>query len=198
MSTHHHGPPEEVRALDAYIKLVRAFNSLANRLAPTLTGSGLTEGQFGVLEALFHLGSLHQCDLARKHLQRGGNITMIVDNLEKAGLVRRERSVVDRRYVQVHLTAEGRRLIKKLFPHHARTIASELGVLTAAEQEELARLCRKLGLGVSAGHAATRATGGNHELHREAAPEMQRETAQASSLLAVLEPGPLAVSGENH
>ena len=150
MPTHHQGPPEEVLALDAYIKLVRASNSLASRLAPRLAGSGLTEGQFGVLEALLHLGPLHQCDLARKHLQSGGNITMIVDNLEKAALVRRERSVEDRRYVRVHLTAEGRKLIKKLFPLHARGIAEELGVLTAAEQEELARLCRKLGRGEAA------------------------------------------------
>ena len=44
MPNHHQGPSEEIRALDAYIKLVRAFNSLANRLAPALAGSGLTEG----------------------------------------------------------------------------------------------------------------------------------------------------------
>ena len=150
MPTRHRGSPEEIRALDAYIKLVRAFNSLANRLAPTLAGSGLTEGQFGVLEALLHLGSLHQCDLARKHLQSGGNITMIVDNLEKASLVRRERSATDRRYVRVHLTPGGRKLITKLFPRHARTITEELAVLNASEQAELARLCRKLGLGMNA------------------------------------------------
>ncbi len=136
--------------MDAYVKLVRASNSLANRLAPTLTDSGLTEGQFGVLEALFHLGPLHQCELARKHLQSGGNITMIVDNLEKAALVRRERSATDRRYVRVSLTVEGRRLIKKLFPRHVQTIVGQMGVLTASEQEELARLCRKLGLGANA------------------------------------------------
>ena len=147
MPTHHQGPPEEVRALDAFIKLVRAYNSLASRLSPLLAGSGLTEGQFGVLETLFHLGPLYQCDLARKHLQSGGNITMIVDNLEKAALVRRERSLEDRRYVRVHLTVEGRKLIKKLFPRHAHGITEKLSVLTAGEQEELARLCRKLGLG---------------------------------------------------
>ncbi len=147
MSTRHQGSPEEVRALDAFIKLARAFNSVSARLAPTLAGSGLTEGQFGVLETLLHLGPLHQCDLARKHLQSGGNITMIVDNLEKAALVRRERSATDRRYVRVNLTPEGRDLIERLFPCHARVIAAQFAVLTPGEQEELARLCRKLGLG---------------------------------------------------
>ena len=148
MPTHHQGPPEEVRALDAFIKLIRASGSLASHVNRPVVAGGLTLGQFGVLETLFHLGPLHQCDLARKQLQSGGNITMIVDNLEKAGLVRRERLAEDRRYVRVHLTEAGRRRITDIFPAHVRCIVARLAVLSAAEQEELGRLCRKLGLGV--------------------------------------------------
>ena len=148
MPTHFQGTPAEVRALDAYIKLVRAAGSVTSAALDRtgLAGAGLTEGQFGVLEALHHLGPLHQCDLARKHLLSGGNMTMIVDNLEKRGLVRRERSKEDRRFVQVLLTPSGRRLIRKVFPRHAATLAEMLGALSASEQEQLGRLCRKLGL----------------------------------------------------
>ena len=147
MPTHHQGPPNEVRALDTFIKLVRAAGSIIARTSRPLSANGLTIGQFGVLETLLHLGPLHQCDLARKHLQSGGNITMIVDNLVKAGLVRRERLPEDRRYVQVHLTDAGRKRIEAIFPRQARHITEQMNVLTEAEQEELARLCRKLGLG---------------------------------------------------
>ncbi len=147
MPTHHQGPPHEVRALDSFVKLVRAAGSVIARTSRPLSTSGLTVGQFGVLETLLHLGPLHQCELARKHLQSGGNITMIVDNLEKAGLVRRERLPEDRRYVQVHLTDAGRVRIEEIFPRQALAITEQMSVLTAAEQEELARLCRKLGLG---------------------------------------------------
>lgn len=147
MPTHHQGPIEEVRALDAFIKLVRAAGTMVTRTNRPLASQGLTVGQFGVLETLLHLGPLHQCELARKHLQSGGNITMIVDNLERAGLVRRERLAEDRRYVRVHLTEAGRERIEALFPAHVRTVVEQMGVLTAEEQEELGRLCRKLGLG---------------------------------------------------
>ena len=103
-----------------------------------------------MLETLFHLGPLHQCDLARKHLQSGGNITMIVDNLERAGLVRRERLPQDRRYVRVHLTRPGRERIAEILPRHIGNITRQMSVLTPAEQEELGRLCRKLGMAAAA------------------------------------------------
>ena len=51
----------------------------------------LTISQFGVLEALYHKGPLCQRDIAAKILKSTGNITMVIDNLEKRELVRRER-----------------------------------------------------------------------------------------------------------
>lgn len=149
MSTHYQGSPHEVRALDAFIKLVRASGSVVTRTSRHLADAGLTVGQFGILETLLHLGPLHQCELARKHLQSGGNVTMIVDNLEKAGLVRRERLAADRRYVRVHLTEAGRGRIEAVFPLHAENVTRQLGALTPAEQEQLGALCRKLGLAIA-------------------------------------------------
>ena len=146
MGTRHKGTEEEVRALDAYIKLMRAAESVAARLAPHLSSAGLTPSQFGALEALYHLGPLCQRDLGRKILKSGGNITMVVDNLEKRGLAERERTIEDRRYVSVHLTREGRKLIGELFPRHARAIREEMGVLSLAELEKLGRLCKRVGL----------------------------------------------------
>ena len=145
MGTHYKGNREEVRALDTFIKLVRATNSVTTRVDRVLQSNGLTVGQFGVLEALLHLGALHQCELAQKLLNTGGNVTMIIDNLEKRNLVRRERSVEDRRFIRVHLTEEGQELIGNIFPEHARAITEEVSILSAKEQEELGRLCRKLG-----------------------------------------------------
>jgi MarR family transcriptional regulator, 2-MHQ and catechol-resistance regulon repressor len=145
MGTHYQGPPEEVRALGAYVKLMRAADSVSARLAGPLGEWGLTETQFGALEALYHVGPMNQRDLGRKLLRSGGNVTMVVDNLEKRGLVRRERDADDRRFVTVHLTDAGRRLIARVFPRHAANVTAEFGVLTPAEQDELGRLCRKLG-----------------------------------------------------
>ena len=145
MGTHYRGMKDEVRALNAFIKLVRAADSVGARLKDSPAEAGLTDGQFGVLEALYHLGPLHQRELGTKLLRSGGNVTMVVDNLEKRGLVRRERGVEDRRFVTVHLTDAGRRLIARIFPRHAARVTEEMSVLTPAEQDELGRLCRKLG-----------------------------------------------------
>lgn len=146
MSTRHKGTEDEVRALDAYIKLVRAAESVGARLAPHLARAGLTVSQFGALEALYHLGPLCQRDLGKKILKSGGNITMVVDNLEKRGLVERERALDDRRYITIHLTKDGQKLIGKLFPRHAGMIREEMSVLSAAELDKLGRLCKRIGL----------------------------------------------------
>jgi MarR family transcriptional regulator, 2-MHQ and catechol-resistance regulon repressor len=146
MSTKYRGNEKEVRALDAYIKLVRATEAVTARTSQNYTAAGLTVSQFGVLEALLHGGSLCQRDLAKKILKSTGNITLVIDNLEKRQLVQRERGVEDRRFITVHLTEAGRELIGSIFPQQVAGILGEMAVLTDAEQEELARLCRKLGL----------------------------------------------------
>jgi MarR family transcriptional regulator, 2-MHQ and catechol-resistance regulon repressor len=146
MPTHYRGSDDEVRALNAYIKLIRGAESVTSRLAPGLEAAGLTTSQFGALEALFHRGPMCQRELGRKLLKSGGNVTLVVDNLEKRGLVRRERERRDRRFVTVHLTEEGQQLIAEYFPRHAAAIVEQMAVLTPSEQHELGRLCRKLGL----------------------------------------------------
>ena len=145
MGTHYKGTENEVRALDAYIKLMRGAESLTSRLNLLAAAAGLTLSQFGALEALFHLGPLCQRELGEKLLKSSGNITMVVDNLEKRRLVKRRRGGEDRRFVTVHLTEQGRRLITSIFPRHVSAIVGEMRSLTKREQEELGRLCRKLG-----------------------------------------------------
>ena len=145
MGTRHQGSKSEVRALDTWIKLMRATESLNVRLGRLIKQAGLTISQFGALEALYHLGPLCQSELGEKILKSSGNITMVVDNLEKQKLVKRERQGEDRRFVTVRLTDAGDRLIRDVFPKHVKTMVSEMGALTASEQEALGRLCKKLG-----------------------------------------------------
>jgi MarR family transcriptional regulator, 2-MHQ and catechol-resistance regulon repressor len=148
MPTHYPGTRRETRALDCYIKLSRASGTLDARLARGLQGSGLTAGQLGVLEVLLHLGPMHACDLSQKLLRSNANMTTVIDNLEKAGLVTRERTKEDRRFVRVALTPEGKK-IEAVLPGHVAEITNALGALSAAEQEELGRLCKKLGLALA-------------------------------------------------
>ncbi len=146
MGTHYCGTPDQVRALDTYIKLERAADSVTSRINAHLSDYGLTVSQFGILESLHHLGPMCQKALAEKILKSTGNITFVIDNLAKRNLVRRQRDTDDRRFITIHLTDEGATLIGEIFPLHVEIVTREMGVLDGAEQERLGQLCRKVGL----------------------------------------------------
>lgn len=156
MGTHFRGSPAQVAALDAYIKLMRAADSATAR-AHAVLPAGLTISQFGVLEALLHRGPLCQSELATKLLKSGGNITLVVDNLERGGWVRRERDRRDRRFITVSLTPKGRTFIQRLFPKVAESITRQFSLLSSEEQSALAALCRKVGKGSAGPTPATSA-----------------------------------------
>ncbi|HET7872689.1 MAG TPA: MarR family transcriptional regulator [Terriglobales bacterium] len=147
MSKKFKGTTREERALNAYVKLARASNTAIGYARVGLDEAGLTPSQFAVLEALYNVGPLYLGELARRILTSSGNLTMVLDNLEKRGLARRSQRGKDKRFVRATITPSGRRLIARIFPDHAKRIAEVLGRLTPSEQEELGRLCRKLGTG---------------------------------------------------
>ena len=139
-------PPKSQQrlALATYVRLMRAANAARTRAARQLAGTGLTLTQFAVLEALYHLGPMSLSDIAQKILTTGGNLTMVVGNLEKLGLAHRQKCAEDRRLLIVVLTARGKALIRKLFPEHAAAITEFMGALSPAGQQRLGELCRRL------------------------------------------------------
>ena len=145
MPTHYKGDPKSVLALDTYIKFTRAANAFESRLFQTRVLEDLSPSQFGVLETLYHLGPLCQGEISAKLLKSTGNITLVLDNLEKRALVKRVRDQQDRRMVKIFLTPDGEVLIQRIFPHMVEAITREVNILTAEEQAQLGALCRKLG-----------------------------------------------------
>lgn len=145
MATRYGGTKTEIRALNAFIALQRAAESVEGATQAEIVRTGLTQSRFGVLEALLHLGPLTPKALAGKLLRSKGNLTLVLENLEREGLTSREPSKEDRRSFTVNLTAKGRKRIAGMFPKHAALIARSLSALSPAEQDELRRICRKLG-----------------------------------------------------
>jgi len=133
------------RALGMWVKLARAFHTMQALVDRDIARYGLTTPQFGALECLGHLGPMTIGSLCKKMLVSGGNMTVVIDNLEKAGYVERVRDTIDRRKILVRLTQKGRRLFNKIFIGHAEYITEIASVLTAEEQDELGRLLKKLG-----------------------------------------------------
>jgi MarR family 2-MHQ and catechol resistance regulon transcriptional repressor len=136
-------------ALSMWVKLARAFTTFGKRSSENIRTFGLTDAQFGALECLGHLGPMTIGELCRKQLVSGGNMTVVVDNLGKLGLVERVHGKEDRRVILVRLTAKGKALFDEVFVKHAAHIAKLASVLTDQEQKELARLLKKLGLSLS-------------------------------------------------
>ncbi len=141
------GTPAQERALSAYVKLERAASAAFAYARVGLEEEGLTLSQFAVLEALYHLGPLFLGDLARRILTSSGNLTLVVDNLQKRGLVKRKQQGKDKRFILAAITPAGRKLIARIFPEHARRITEIMARLKPDEQERLGDLCRKLGKG---------------------------------------------------
>lgn len=151
MASHYRGNRREVAALDAFIALNRASDSLQTTAfhgAPLPEELSMT--QFEVLEALLHREPLTQSEVGRKILKTKGNISYTLDKLVERQLVRRTVSVDDRRERLIELTPAGRRLIGGYFPRLARSFAAASLELSESELELLAGLAKKLGRGATA------------------------------------------------
>jgi len=141
------GTPAQQRALSAYVKLERAASTAFAYARVGLEEEGLTLSQFAVMEALYHVGPQNLGDLARRILTSSGNLTLVIDNLQKRGLVSRQQQGKDKRFVLAAITPAGAKLIKRIFPDHARRITEVMSRLKSEEQNQLGDLCRKLGKG---------------------------------------------------
>jgi MarR family 2-MHQ and catechol resistance regulon transcriptional repressor len=134
---------KHVLALNTFVKLVRSTNSVCMDVHKHFLDE-LTVSQFGILEALFHLGPMSQKELAAKILKSPGNITTIINNLEKVDLVKREVKSEDKRYCTISLTKKGMSTIERIFPTHADILLKRMSVLTEIEQHTLGKLLKKL------------------------------------------------------
>jgi len=128
----------------AYVRLIRTAETLHAEVSRGLALDGLTASQFSTLKVLKLQGALAQRDIAKYLLKSGGNVTMVVDNLEREGLVLRVRDTEDRRIVFVKLTALGEELFDKVYPGHLERIRSVIGGLSDVGCDELIDLLDQL------------------------------------------------------
>ena len=135
-------------ALDTWVKLARAFSTFEKRSNESIRSFGLSQAQFGVIECLGHLGDMTVGTLCNKMLVSGGNMTLVLDNLEKSNLIERVKDPKDRRAVNISLTQKGRQLFENIFSKHSEYVCGLMAVLEESEQKELGILLKKLGLGI--------------------------------------------------
>jgi DNA-binding MarR family transcriptional regulator len=104
----------------------------------------LTPPQLHSLVWIGHDEPIAMGELARRSSITEKTITGIIDRLQKAGLVERERGERDRRVVLVRLTPQGRSVFLEMRDHARKTVRGLLALLEPADREALNRVLEKV------------------------------------------------------
>lgn len=126
------------------IALSRATQKVHHHSAAGFQTGGLTVAQFGVLDTLYHKGSMTVRGLIRSLLSTGGNMTVVISNLEKAGLVTRSSNPEDGRSQLISITQPGMQKVEQIFPRALSDLEESFHILSEEEKRTLLGLLKKV------------------------------------------------------
>lgn len=136
------------REVMLWVRLAMTFNVLYHEIKKELSKENFTVPQLDIISCLDRTKGIPLGELADRLLVTGGNITGIIDRLERDGYVHRERDKNDRRVVRALLTEKGFELYKSLLPRYKEIINRINSALTFPERKQLQQLLKKLAQGV--------------------------------------------------
>jgi DNA-binding MarR family transcriptional regulator len=122
----------------------RANSLLLDAAEPLLEQHGLTYAQYIVLVLLRDSAAVNPKDICLQYRHDSGALTRVIDQLAERGLLVRLRSDVDRRKVELQLTAAGRKILEEVLPSILEMLNVALDDFSTAEVQELTRLLTKL------------------------------------------------------
>lgn len=136
---------EDKAALRLWLRLLSCTTLLEQQLRSRLRQHfGITLPQFDVLAELDRLGEPQtMTELSRHLMVSNGNLTGVVDRLERDGLVERRPSQTDRRVLHLALTPSGRQRFQEVAQAHERWLIDAFRELPPADMAELSRLLGK-------------------------------------------------------
>lgn len=130
-------------AVKSMVVMRKAFRTIDNKVSESYGPHNLTATQFSVLDVLNAKGSMKIGELINSMLATSGNMTVVIKNMEKKGLITREACPNDRRAFMVSLTDQGKAVIDSALPDHIERVEEAFSVLTEQEQEQLIELLKK-------------------------------------------------------
>ncbi len=138
--------PFECHEQEVALNLLRTTDFLAREVHSLFERHGLSGPQYNVLRILRgHRDTGLPCQkIVTQMVTQMPDITRLVDRLEAAGLVRRERTDADRRLVIVHIAPAGLDLLARLDKPILDLHRTQMEHLSTAELAELNRLLVKL------------------------------------------------------
>lgn len=146
--------PVATRALFALRALAQRIDDDYNTWLATY---GLTATKLNYLAVLYATpgNALPLSELSQYIHASNANVTVIINALERSGLVKRKVNPNDRRSVMAVLQPKGRALIERVFPVHHTKIKAALKNVTQAERATLLKILTKIGNGFDEYFAST-------------------------------------------
>jgi MarR family 2-MHQ and catechol resistance regulon transcriptional repressor len=126
--------------------LFRATNAMEAMIKEDVSTYQLNPTEFGVLEALYHLGPLNVQEIVNKVLIANSSMSYVLDELEKKQWIQRIKDIHDARVRKVSLTNQGVILMDDIYPTHVQTLRKRLNRLTSEEETLLQNLLKKIGI----------------------------------------------------
>ena len=139
-------------SLRTWLRLLSCETVIEQHLRTLLRQNfSITLPQFDVLSELERAGDpLTMSQLSKELMVSNGNVTGVIDRLEKTGFAKRVRAEHDRRVQYIELTTKGRKEFNKMASQHEKWLADLLSDLTLAEMGKLQDLLLKTRQSVSA------------------------------------------------
>jgi DNA-binding MarR family transcriptional regulator len=137
---------DDHRALRIWLRLLTCTQLIERRVRSGLREQfATTLPRFDLMAQLErHPEGLKMNELSRLLMVTGGNVTAIVDQVEKEGLVERLDEPADRRAFRIRLTPAGRKTFAEMARAHEEWVVELLSGLSRREQDELLKLLAKL------------------------------------------------------
>ncbi|MBD1380332.1 MarR family winged helix-turn-helix transcriptional regulator [Metabacillus arenae] len=138
---------EEIERSLALLRVfARAFKSISEHSIRDSKEHGFNPTEFSVLELLYTKGPQKLQQIGSRLLLVSGNVTYVIDKLEKNGYIFREQDQNDKRSVYAKLTDHGQAYLDEIYPIHAVRMARAFSGLTPEEQTQLIELLKKAGI----------------------------------------------------
>ena len=132
------------KAIEAW-NLLQKVNQIIHRvLQKKFYSQGITPSQFEVLAELRKHEELPMWKISKSLAVTGGNVTGLIDRMEKKGLVARERSEKDRRIVNARITGYGEKTYQKVVGEFEMNLLKILSSLENRELNEFDSMLQKL------------------------------------------------------
>lgn len=129
---------------ETWLCLAQSYHLAQKHYRESLRGSGLTQPQFEVMTQIADDEGIPLTRIGENLMVTGGNITGIIDRLEKNGVVKRKRDKEDRRVIRAFFTAKGKRLYQQASPARDRFLKKTFGDMSLGDHAKLKKVLDNL------------------------------------------------------